>query len=433
MNKQTKDIITIGFALFAMFFGAGNLLLPPYIGIQIGDQVWTTILGFGLTGILLPFFGLLAVVNSGERFEDLANRVHPWLSPVLGTIILLCIGPLIAIPRTAATTHEVGISPSFPSFSPVISSVVFFIITWTLTIRPNRVVDIVGNILTPVLLILLICLIALGIWAPIDAYGQTTLNTGESFTLGFVEGYQTLDVLASVIFAGIIIAAANTKGYDSIKSKNRVVISSGILSAIALFIVYGGLIYLGATSGISDLEIKRSELLIRISNAVMGPYGTIAIAFAIALACLTTAIALVSAVGVFFENLSKGRISYKILVTVCCVIACILSITGVDNIITFAYPILIFVYPIAITLVLYTVFFGRLVQTKAPYVAALAASTLVAVLSLLKELGWLSPDALMQLNQYIPFFRYELGWVVPSLIFFFGAWISSVRSRSSTK
>src|SRR5690606_32342327 len=96
------------------------------------------------------------------------------------------------------TTHEVGISPSFPSFSPVIRSVVFFIITLTLTIRPNRVVDIVGNILTPVLLILLICLIALGIWAPIDAYGQTTLNTGESFTLGFVEGYQTLDVLASV-------------------------------------------------------------------------------------------------------------------------------------------------------------------------------------------------------------------------------------------
>lgn len=430
MSKRTKDIITIGFALFAMFFGAGNLLLPPYIGVQIGDHVWITILAFGLTGILLPFCGLLAVVNSGNRFEDLASRVHPWLSPILGTVIILCIGPLIAIPRTAATTHEVGIAPNLPSVNAIWSSILFFAITWSLTIRPSRVVDIIGNILTPLLLVLLILLVLLGIWAPIAAYSDSLLTTSESFTLGFVEGYQTLDVLASVIFAGIIIAASKAKGYHSVKSKNQVVISAGILSATALFIIYGGLIYLGATAGIESLEIRRSELLIHISKSIMGPYGTLGISMAIALACLTTAIALVSATGTFFENLSKGRLGYKLLVTLCCTVSCILSITGVDNIITFAYPVLTFVYPIAITLVLYTVFFGRIVKAKAPYIVALLGSTVIATFSVLKQLQWISSELLEKLN-HIPFFQYELGWVVPSLLLFFGTWAFCRRDSNS--
>src|SRR5690606_19292941 len=116
---------------------------PPYIGLQIGDHVWITILAFGLTGILLPFLGILSVVRAGDKFEDLGARIHPLLSPILGTAIMLCIGPLIAIPRTAATTYEVGVLPSFPESGPILTSVIFFIATWLLTIRPSRVVDII--------------------------------------------------------------------------------------------------------------------------------------------------------------------------------------------------------------------------------------------------------------------------------------------------
>lgn len=415
--KKTKDIITIGFALFAMFFGAGNLLLPPYIGIQIGEQVWVTIFAFGLTGILLPFFGILSVANSGETFKDLGNRINPYISPVLGSAIMLCIGPLIAIPRTAATTFEVGILPNFEGAHPFWTSIIFFTITWILTISPSKVVDIIGNFLTPLLLLLLLSLIGVGIFSPTADYKESNLGVSESFSLGFIEGYQTLDVLASVIFAGIIITAAKVKGYKRVKSKNQVVIAAGILSASCLFIIYGGLIYLGATSAITDTTIKRSELLIHISRSILGPYGMIAIAMSIALACLTTAIALVSAVGTFFTQLTNGKLSYKILVTICCIFSCILSITGVDNIISFAYPILIFVYPIVITLVLYTVFFGALVKTKAPYVAALISSTIIATFSLFKHLNFLDEQLITILN-YIPFFQNELGWVVPSISMF---------------
>ena len=407
-----------------MFFGAGNLLLPPYIGIQIGDHVWITILAFGLTGILLPFLGILSVVNAGDKFEDLGAKIHPLLSPILGTVIMLCIGPLIATPRTAATTYEVGVLPSFPGSGPILTSVIFFIVTWLLTIRPSRVVDIIGNILTPLLLVLLIVLIMIGIFSPIDSYQESALSSGQSFTLGFIDGYQTLDVLASVIFAGIIIAAAKAKGYENTRSKMQVAISAGIVSSTFLFIIYGGLIYLGATSGISDPSIMRSELLLRISHSILGPYGNIAIAISIALACLTTSIALVAAFGTFFSSLSKGKLGYKLLVTICCVASCVLSITGVDNIITFAYPILTFVYPIAITLVLYSVFFGPFVKNRKPYIYALLASTIIALFYLFKHFSLLSESSLEVLN-HIPLFEYELGWVVPSAICFFASWAIS--------
>ncbi len=421
MNKKTKDIITIGFALFAMFFGAGNLLLPPYIGIQIGDHVGITILAFGLTGILLPFLGILSVVKAGERFEDLGDRIHPLLSPILGTVIMLCIGPLIAIPRTAATTYEVGVLPSFPGSGPIGTSVIFFIVTWLLTIRPKRVIDIIGNILTPLLLVLLIVLILTGIISPTDSYSESALSSGQSFTLGFIDGYQTLDVLASVIFAGIIIAASKAKGYQNTRSKMQVVMTAGALSSIFLFIIYGGLIYLGATSGISGTSIKRSELLMHISHSILGPYGNIGIAISIALACLTTSIALVSAFGIFFSSLTKGKMGYKLLVTICCLASCVLSITGVDNIINLAYPILSFVYPVAITLVLYSVFFGSIVKNRKPYINALLASTVIALFYLLKHFSLLSKSNLEVLN-HIPLFQYELGWVIPSAICFFATW-----------
>lgn len=415
--KKISDIVTIGFALFAMFFGAGNLLLPPFIGLQIGTHIWITILAFALTGILLPFMGIISVNSSGDNFNDLGRRVHPKLAPVLGSIIMICIGPLIAIPRTAATTFEVGVLPSFPDSNPIWTSTIFFAATWLFAIVPSKVVDLVGNFLTPFLLILLTILVVSGIIHPTALPIERPIAATEAFSFGFMEGYQTLDVLASVVFAGIIIAATKAKGYSSQKEKSKVVIAAGALAAFCLLCIYGGLIYLGATSGVTDLDIKRSELLIHISRTILGEYGTIAIALSIALACLTTAIAVTAAVGTFFSELSGGKVSYKLLVTICCVISAILSITGVDNIIQFAYPPLAFVYPIVITLVLYIVIFGRLVTSKLPYIGALIATTVIATLGLLNMFDLLSPQVLIQLNR-VPFFAYELGWVVPSIVFF---------------
>ena len=416
-KKKISNILTIGFALFAMFFGAGNLLLPPFIGVTVGSNFIIAMIAFGLTGILLPFTGILSVIQSGENFKDLGNRINPYIASVLGTIIMVCIGPLIAIPRTAATTFEVGLKPFFPEMNPLWGSLIFFVITLGLAIRPSKVVDVIGNYLTPFLLVLLALLIVCGILNPIDTLHSTEQTMMQSFSLGFIEGYQTLDVLASVIFAGIIISAAKAKGYEDSKSKTQVTIISGALSSVCLLFVYGGLIYLGATSGVTDPEIKRSDLLIHISKGILGQYGLIAIAACMAFACLTTAISLTSAVGTFFSELFNNKVGYTAMTIVCTVISFILSVKGVDEIIKFAYPPLVFVYPIVITLVLYIVIFGKTITAKAPYIGAIVASTIIGLLSLLKLLGCFSDDMVEQLN-IIPFFENDLGWIVPSIIGF---------------
>lgn len=415
--SKNKDILTIGFALFAMFFGAGNLLLPPFIGLQVGHHAIKTTIAFGLTGILLPFLGVLSIVKSGNTIYDLGKRVHPWLAPTLGTIIMLCIGPLIAIPRTGATTFEVGIQPLFPNFNPIFFSILFFGTTLTLSISPSKIVDIIGNILTPALLILLSLLIIIGIFSLDKGFANTSLNSIESFKLGFTEGYQTVDLLASLVFASIIIFAAQNKGYSSFKEKSKVVISAGVISSICLVFIYGGLVYLGAKSGIDNKEINRSALLIYISRSILGDYGVIAIGISIALACLTTAIALTSAVGSFFSELSGGKISYKFLVTACTLFSASLAVFGVEKIIQFAYPPLALVYPIAITLVLYIITFGTFLKQKPPYIGALIATTIVAFFNVGTIVNLWNEDQLSLLNK-LPLFDIELGWILPSLIGF---------------
>ncbi|MCA4775681.1 branched-chain amino acid transport system II carrier protein [Empedobacter stercoris] len=426
-NRKLNNVLTLGFALFAMFFGAGNLLLPPMIGVEVGSNYFVAMLAFGLTGILLPFTGILSVVFSGNNFNDLGNRVDKRLAAILGTIIMICIGPLIAIPRTAATTFEVGIKPFFPTLDPIWGSMIFFAITILLAIRPSKVVDVIGNYLTPVLLVLLFLLITMGILNPTADFMPSELTMMQSFSKGFIEGYQTLDVLASVIFAGIIIAAARNKGYTDTKSKSQIVIISGLLSTTCLLFVYGGLIYLGATSGETNPTITRAELLIEISRNTLGHYGLIAIALCMAFACLTTSIALTSAVGTFFGRLTNGKLSYSVLVVLCTLISFGLSIKGVDEIINFAYPPLAFVYPITITLVIYIVLFGKIVKSKIPFVFALLASTIIAILGLLKLLGYFDESTVSSLNK-IPFFEYDLGWVVPSIIGFgYGLLIDKIK------
>lgn len=415
--KSKKDFITIGFALFAMFFGAGNLLLPPYIGLLVGDQYFITVLAFALSGIILPLLGIVAITMSGDTIEDMGKWTNRGVITVLGTLIMLSIGPLIAIPRTAATTFEVGVQPIFPEAKPMVTSVVFFIITLFLSISSSKVVDIIGKFLTPVLLIVLTVLVVLGIFFPISSPVDLSKTSNEAFSLGFVEGYQTLDALASLIFAGIIIAAAKAKGHVLLKEKTKVVILSGILSAACLVFIYGGLVYLGATSGVTDPSIRRSDLLIQLAQNILGGYSTFAIAICIGFACLTTAIALTSAFGSFFERLTKGKVNYKAFVILCCIFSSMISVLGVDDIITYAYPFLAFVYPIAITLVIYVVGFGKRIKSRSPYTGALIATTLFSLIEVSINFFNYSPDIFLSIRK-LPFYSYEIGWLIPSIIGF---------------
>ncbi|MFJ1473484.1 branched-chain amino acid transport system II carrier protein [Capnocytophaga cynodegmi] len=426
-KNKVVTITTVGFALFAMFFGAGNLILPPLIGLSTGSNWVEALVGFFISAIIAPFLGILVVTKSGTSFTDLGKKVHPKLIDILAVLIILCIGPLVAIPRTGATTFEVGIRPSFPELSNVVFAIIFFAIVLVLSISRTTIVNIIGKFLTPVLLLSLFALIILGVLYPAKSIEEEIAGfySSRAFSVGFTEGYQTLDVLASVIFAGIIISAVVSDGYSSVRERVKITISAGMISTLALLIIYGGLIYLGATSdyleatGVSASEISRTNLLLHISTSILGEVGTFVMAIAIAFACLTTAIALTSATGSIFEKMSKGKIPYKLGVTLCTVVSAFISINSVDSIINYAINILLFIYPIVFTLILYILLFGRFVESKKPFIASIIVTALVSLISVLKNLNlnW-NLDFLFKIKEQLPLNDYQLEWILPSLVVF---------------
>lgn len=427
--KRYSDALTIGFALFAMFFGAGNVILPPFIGLMTGSDWGIAVTGFSITAILGPFLGIVAVLLSGDSFTDLAKRINSTLGWVLATAIILSIGPLIAIPRTAATTYEIGVLSLWPEASPMVSSIVFFSLTLILSISPSKVVDIIGKYLTPLLLIILLCLLIIGVFNPINPLGMPDVVNPEAFKYGFTQGYQTMDVLASVIYAGIIITAVKSKGYVNLRDKTSVTFLSGGIAMFCLLIIYGGLVYLGVSSGYTSAEdVKRIELLLHISNGLLGSTGTLVLGLCIALACLTTAIALVCATGTFFAKLTNGRLSYRLVVVVTCIFAGILAVEGVDNIINYAGPFLGIIYPITLSLVLYMVVFGRVVSRKAPFVAAIIATTLFSLFAFSGTLGKSYgydhySKTVENIVNSVPLASYDVPWIIPSAIAFFAVFL----------
>lgn len=419
MKNKLGTAVTLGFALFAMFFGAGNLILPPFIGLKSGEEWFAAVSGFFTTGIISPFLGVLTVVLFGTSFTDLGKRVNPVVVTVLAFLIMLCIGPLVAIPRTAAATFEIGIQPIFTGFNPVIFSVLFFAIVFFLSVSQSRIVDIIGNFLTPFLILSLGILVIMGLLNPTALAQDTGVSTQQSYVYAFHQGYQTLDVLASVIFAGIIISAAIDKGYTNAGERFKITIAAGLISMVALLFIYGGLIYLGAHSGFAaSEEISRVDLLLHISKSVMGNNGTIVISVAVALACLTTAIALTAAMGSFVEKLTKAKIGYRAAVLITCIVSGYFSVKSVDEIIEYAVVILSFVYPITFALILTLLFFGKIIFSKTPYIAAIATAGLIVSLTVFQHFG-LFTDQINILNSWLPLSEHELGWVLPSFLAFF--------------
>jgi len=363
MNKKTFDIGLVGFALFAMFFGAGNLIFPPYMGFLSGSAWSMALIGFLITGIGMPLMGIIASAHAGGSVEHLAGRVGPRFARILSIVIILAIGPLLAIPRTAAVTYEMGILPNLPWVSRAVGSLIFFAITFFFALNESKVVDKIGKILTPFLLITLLFIILKGIFFPLAEPSQGSLSN--PFSSGFREGYQTMDAMASIVFAEIIIATLVFKGYKKIKDQVKMASLAGLIAALGLGFVYGGLMYLGATSrSLFPAGIERTELLINIAYQILGNTGKIALGLAVSLACLTTSIGLTATVADYFSSITKGRLKYKFICVVTVLFSGVFATVGVNKIVQIAVPFLVMVYPVAIILILFTILGGKKISRK---------------------------------------------------------------------
>ena len=263
MKRTWKDVFVIGFALFSMFFGAGNVVFPPYLGLESGNQWFLGFLCYYLADIGLALLALFAILRQGGS-DGITRPLGRGPATVLMCAIILCIGPMLAIPRTAATTYEMSLAPLVSGFSPVLFSVLFFAVIFLLCVKESAVVDIVGKVLTPALLLGLLILIVKGVVDPIGPVPAKALVDNVPAT-GIEAGYQTMDVLAAMVFGIIVLKSAEAKGHTRFGDKFTVVAGAGIVAGAALLVVYLGLTYLGVTtSRFFDLTVNRTYLVVSI-------------------------------------------------------------------------------------------------------------------------------------------------------------------------
>jgi LIVCS family branched-chain amino acid:cation transporter len=420
----------IGVMLFALFFGAGNLIFPAALGQNAGSNVWMAIIGFLITGIGLPFLGILAMGFSGSKnLEELSSRVHPLYGVIFTALLYLTIGPFFAAPRTGAVAYDIGISPfiseGYGQVGLFVFTLLFFIVTLWFSLNPAKLVDRVGKILSPAIIILIFILLVMVVVKPLGSIEapQPAYANG-AFLKGFMEGYNTMDALASLVFGIIVINSIRSMGVTSTRGVLLASAKSGLIATIFLGIIYVGVAYLGATSidafGLFDTG---GPVLGKASSYYFGTVGTVMLSVIILLACLTTSIGLMSACGEYFHTLIP-KVSYKMWVLFFSLVSFVIANFGLSNIINFSIPVLMLLYPLAIALMLLTFLSKLFNHSRIVYAAAISVTFMISVIDGFKTLcdllgieyfGWLA-QIVGFYERVLPFYKNGLGWVLPVLI-----------------
>ena len=411
-KKDLVNALVIGFALFATFFGAGNLIFPPQLGELAGKKWIVSFIAYLLADAGLAVGAVLSAVKKGGGMEDQLGRLGKIPARVLCCALMLFIGPLLIVPRTGATSYEMSIKPLFPGMSPWIFSVLFFGVVALMTIKPAAVVDIIGKFLTPVLLVTLLVLCVKGIATPLGPMGESLMSGGE-IRKGLAAGYQTMDALVSLSLAVIVIKSVSDKGYQDRRKQAGMVSLSCLVAFLGLLLVYAGLTYLGATSSTLDLQdLSGTELLVEITRRLLERTGTILLGVIVLLACLTTAIGTASAAADYFSGVLKNKVPYSTLVLIICGCAVVLSNLGTQQIIELAGPVLSLLYPVFLTQIFLNFFADRI---RNPWIfrGAAIGATLYAVLDLL-SFGFGLLD--LPFVASIPLASLGLGWVLPAAL-----------------
>ena len=411
---KTKDIIALGFMTFALFLGAGNIIFPPVVGMAAGGNLLGASAGFLLTGVGLPLLGVVALARVGGGLDTLTAPIGRIAGTAMGIAIYLTIGPLFATPRTATVSFEMGLAP-FVGNTPLnllVFTIAYFALVMLLSLFPGKLMDNIGKLITPVLIVALLILGGAAILAPVGGYSTATPDYGTqlaAFSQGFLQGYQTMDALASLVFGIVIINAIKAAGVTDKRLHTRYAIYAGLIAALGLGLVYVSLLYLGATSGsLAGSAATGVQILTTYVQHTFGAAGLWLLAAVILLACLTTGVGLVSACASYFSQVTG--FSYRGMVVALSIFSAAVANQGLAQLIAVAVPVLVGIYPVAIALIALSLLHSWH-QPNRVYIPVMLVALVFGLFDAAKAIGLttLLPSWL----DHLPGAALGMGWVTP--------------------
>ncbi|MBT1443554.1 branched-chain amino acid transport system II carrier protein [Shewanella sp. JM162201] len=422
-NKQMSfsDTLSLGFMTFAFFLGAGNLIFPPFAGMLAGENMPLAMLGFLVTAVGMPLVGLIAVAKTQGK---VMAYLPAFAATALAVSIYIIIGPAFAAPRTGLVAYEIGAKPFLGDTSAVwmlgsislnvsqlLCTLGFFALTMLLALFPGKLMDSVGKVLTPVLMILLMVLALSVVFLP---GGETGIPQGDyaasPLIKGVIEGYNTMDTLASLMFGMLIIDLLRKKGVNEPAAQTKALVRAALIAASGLAFVYVSLFFLGATAGdIATGAENGGQILTRYVDREFGTMGAVMLAAVVSLACLTTAVGLVSACSDYFNELFPS-IKYRQFVVLFSVICAVVANVGLTQLIAISIPVLLSVYPVVIALVAATFLTERFPNPELSHRAVLAVALLFGAIDGLKAAG-----VDMSAFAFMPLYNEGMAWLLPTL------------------
>ncbi len=434
MMKSTLSLkarALIGLTLFSMFFGAGNLIFPPYLGYLAGDSTLIAMVGFAITAICFPVLGVMAVANSGG-LTNLASRVHPIFASIFTLLIYLSIGPCLAIPRTASTSFEMAVSPFFRgsgAFSGTVMgldwavlaqalySVAFFVLAGFIALDPSKLTQRLGKILGPMLVTLIAILFGATLLHPLS--NTLSIPTGRyldnPLLSGFIDGYQTMDTLAALNF-GLVIAM-NIRAFG-VKDESTVVsetMKAGLIAGVLFVLVYGALAWLGAQSSAAHFTAENgAQTLSELGRVQFGPLGTVILGACFFIACLNTCVGLLSCCSNYFREIMPF-LGYKGWLLVFVLTSLVISNAGLTLILKLSVPVLVAIYPVSLVLIVLALVHNHISHRPAVYPCAIALTAITSIAGALKMAG-LSTPAMDDVIAALPLSSVGLEWVVPAIV-----------------
>ncbi|MCQ2553862.1 MAG: branched-chain amino acid transport system II carrier protein [Clostridia bacterium] len=433
MNKRlnSKQIILVAGTLFGMFFGAGNLIFPVHLGQLAGSNAIPAMIGFVITAVGIPILGVAAIGKTySSGLQELSTRVGDKFAYIFTTVLYLTIGPLFAIPRCATTSFTIGVDPIVggyisPKLALFIFSLIFFAFVLVLSLKPANITVWIGKVINPLFLVLLgifivVALIKNGSFSGVAP--EASYESGALFS-GFIEGYGTMDAIAGLAFGIVVIDIIRGMGVDDNNEIAKDVLKSGVIAGILMAVIYAATIIIGAQSkAIFPLSENGGIALSQLSTYYFGFVGNIILALTIILACLKTAIGLVTSCSDTFTRMFNGKISYSAFAVIFTFFSFAISNVGLSKIIELSIPVLMFLYPLSIVLILLALFEDTFGRARSVYVSGMIFTGIAALLDCFKALPASIQTALGLENivlfaeKTVPFYGLGLGWIVPAVV-----------------